>query len=37
MEIVSGVPVNEFSRGKIDASVKELMEERALVKELLPA
>jgi malate dehydrogenase len=35
-EIVQGVPVNEFGRQKIDASVKELMEERALVKELLP-
>jgi hypothetical protein len=29
------VPVNEFSRGKIDASVNELKEERALVSELL--
>ncbi|HEV3409180.1 MAG TPA: malate dehydrogenase [Chthoniobacterales bacterium] len=35
-EIVQGVEVNEFSRGKIDASVKELQEERSLVGELLP-
>ena len=36
-EIVQGVPVNDFSRSKIDASVAELKEERELVKELLPA
>ncbi|MBM3844839.1 MAG: malate dehydrogenase [Verrucomicrobia bacterium] len=35
-EIVQGVPVNEFSRGKINATVKELQEERSLVSELLP-
>ena len=35
-EIVQDVPVNEFSRSKIDASVKELEEERSLVSELLP-
>ncbi|MBM3879077.1 MAG: malate dehydrogenase [Verrucomicrobia bacterium] len=35
-EIVQGVPSNDFSRAKIDASVKELKEERALVAELLP-
>ncbi len=34
-EVVSGVPINEFSHGKIDASVSELKEERELVKELL--
>jgi malate dehydrogenase len=34
--IVAGVPVNAFSRGKIDASVNELKEEKALVAELLP-
>ncbi len=34
--VVQGVPVNEFSRGKIDASVKELQEEISLVSELLP-
>jgi malate dehydrogenase len=35
-EIVQGVDVNEFSRSKIDASIKELEEERSLVGELLP-
>lgn len=36
LEIVQGVPVNEFSRGKIDATVNELKEEKSLVGELLP-
>ncbi|HEY1173401.1 MAG TPA: malate dehydrogenase [Verrucomicrobiae bacterium] len=36
LEIVQGVPVNDFSRSKIDATVKELQEEKALVSELLP-
>ncbi len=36
-EIVKGVPVNEFSRKKIDLSVEELSQERELVKELIPA
>jgi malate dehydrogenase len=36
LEVVQGVPVNEFSRSKIDASVNELKEERSLVSELLP-
>jgi malate dehydrogenase len=35
-EIVPGVPINDFSRQKIDSSVKELAEERSLVSELLP-
>ena len=34
--VVQGLPVNEFSRGKIDATVNELKEERSLVRELLP-
>jgi malate dehydrogenase len=34
--IVQGVPINEFSRARIDASVKELKEERSLVSDLLP-
>lgn len=34
--IVQGLPVNEFSKGKIDATVNELKEERAMVSELLP-
>lgn len=33
-EIVQGVPVNEFSQGKINATVQELKEERDAVKEL---
>jgi malate dehydrogenase len=33
-EIVQGVPVNEFSRGKINATVQELKEERDAVREL---
>ena len=36
-EIVQGVPVNDFSRSKIDATVKELQEEKAMVAELLPS
>ncbi|MBA2433100.1 MAG: malate dehydrogenase, partial [Chthoniobacterales bacterium] len=35
-EIVQGVELNEFSRSKVDASVRELQEEQALVSELLP-
>jgi malate dehydrogenase len=34
-EVVKGLTINEFSRGKIDASVNELKEERELVTELL--
>nr|MBA3607388.1 malate dehydrogenase [Chthoniobacterales bacterium] len=34
-EIVQDVPVNDFSRSKIDASVAELKEEKGLVGELL--
>jgi malate dehydrogenase len=33
-EIVQGLPINEFSHGKIDATVAELVEERAAVTEL---
>jgi malate dehydrogenase len=33
-EIVQGLDVNAFSRPRIDASVKELEEERAAVREL---
>jgi hypothetical protein len=29
------VPLNDFSRSKIDASVKELMEEKSLVRDLM--
>jgi malate dehydrogenase len=35
LEIVQGLPLNSFSRARIDASVQELLEERALVAELL--
>src|SRR3954469_1936327 len=34
-EIVQGLPINDFSRAKIDASVAELKEEKTLVAELL--
>src|SRR5438874_7747391 len=34
-EIVQGLPINDFSRGKIDASVAELKEEKSLVSELI--
>ena len=34
--VVQGLPVNEFSRGKIDGTVNELKEEKAMVSELLP-
>src|SRR6185369_9109685 len=36
LEIVQGLALNEFSRAKIDATVNELKEEKALVGELLP-
>ena len=36
LEIVPGLPINEFSRAKIDATVNELKEEKAMVSELLP-
>jgi malate dehydrogenase len=36
-EIVQEVPVNAFSQSKIDATVHELEEERAMVAELLPS
>lgn len=36
LEIVQGLPINDFGRAKIDATVNELKEERALVNELLP-
>ena len=34
-EIVQDLPINEFSRGKIDASVAELQEEKSMVADLL--
>jgi len=32
---VQGLPINEFSRNRIDKSVTELKEEKSLVSELL--
>jgi len=37
LEIVQGLPINEFSQSKIDLTVNELKEERALVSDLIPA
>jgi len=36
IEIAQGLPVNEFSRAKIDATVNELKEEKSMVADLLP-
>jgi malate dehydrogenase len=36
IEIVENVPVNDFSRSKIEATVNELKEEQSMVSELLP-
>ncbi len=36
-EVVQGVPVSEFSQGKIDGTINELKEERDAVKDLIPA
>ena len=35
IEVVQGVPLNDFAKAKIEASVNELKEERAMVEELL--
>ena len=35
IEIVQGIPLNDFAKAKIEASVNELKEERAMVEELL--
>ena len=32
---MQGLPINDFSRAKIDITVNELKEEKAMVKELL--
>lgn len=37
LEVVQGVPVNDFSREKIDASVAELKEEKAMLTDLIPS
>ncbi len=36
LEIVQGLPVNAFSQSRIDATVNELKEEKAMVADLLP-
>ncbi len=36
LEMVQGLPINEFSRARIDASLKELKEEKAMTSDLLP-
>jgi malate dehydrogenase len=36
LEVIQGVPVNDFGRSKIDATVNELKEEKSLVADLLP-
>ena len=35
-EVVQGLPVDEFSQGKINVTINELMEERKAVKDLIP-
>ncbi len=37
VEIVQGLPINEFAKSRIAATVNELKEEREMVKELIPA
>jgi len=37
VEIVQGVPVSAFAQSKIDATIAELKEERAMVSDLIPA
>jgi malate dehydrogenase len=36
VEVVQGVPINDFARAKIDASVKELVYERTMVEDQIP-
>jgi malate dehydrogenase len=36
LEIVQGLPINPFSRARIDATVNELKEERAVLADLMP-
>jgi len=37
LEVVQGVPINDFAKQKIAGTVNELKEEREMVKELIPA
>jgi hypothetical protein len=34
--VVQGLPINEFSKSKIDATINELKEERTMVSDQLP-
>jgi malate dehydrogenase len=36
IQVVQGLPINEFSRSRMDATLNELKEERSMVSELLP-
>ena len=36
LQVMTGLPINDYSRQKIDASVAELKEEKSLVSELIP-
>ena len=36
LEIVQGLPINEFSQAKINTTISELKEEKSLVGDLLP-
>jgi len=36
VEIVQGLPINDFARAKIDATIKDLVDERAIVQEHIP-
>jgi malate dehydrogenase len=36
VEIVQGLPINDFARAKIDATIKELVDERAIVQDQIP-
>ena len=36
LEIIPDLPISSFSRAKIDATVNELKEEKAMVADLLP-
>lgn len=36
VEVVQGLPINDFARAKIDATIKELVDERAIVQDQIP-
>jgi hypothetical protein len=33
---VQGLPINDFARAKIDATIKELVDERVIVQDQIP-